>query len=606
MADPIRDKLASPVLTLRDRLIADLGRRLLGLYGIHPESGDRRDEAELNLDDVQLDARRCLIETLDHFEATIKATGGPKAPSRRLAAHKLVREAAFTLLNRLVAVRMLEDDSRRALPKCISGGRDATAFKTFRRVAPGWVAKDPTGEGRALFLSLVYDELAGELGELFDAGDPRTLLDLEDDDLSAVIAILDDAGLADVWSKDETLGWVYQLFTTADERKRSREQFKSGPPDSEHLAFRNQFYTPRYVVEFLVDNTLGRLWCEMHPSSKQRELREFLCVQPGEALPRRSARSVTELKILDPACGSGHFLLYAFDVLAELYEESGTPRDEIPAAILKNNLFGIDIDRRAAQIAALGLVLRAKRHGANGPTLPAPNIVVAQALGTEEALWNDLLIGISDPFVRTVLEHTRTPLTRADEIGALFPMRQLLAEPLGAPTSNPRQKQLGLFDHARITRAALSAVDVLREKDVTPERRLFAAEQRNDIGLMQALVQSYDVVLMNPPFGAPVPATKQLLSEWYPRAGASTNLYAAFVEQGLSLLRDTGYLGAITDRSGFFITTFTEFREEVVLGLADVIVYADLGFGVLGGADEPAKVEAAAYVLRRAVLEEEK
>src|SRR5690606_35062065 len=110
---------------------------------------------------------------------------------------------------------------------------------------------------------------------------------LEDKDLAAVLEILDAPELADVWSKDETLGWVYQLFTTAGERKASREAFKSGPPNSEHLAFRNQFYTPRYVVEFLVDNTLGRLWCEMHPESPQRERRELLCVRPGEELPKR-------------------------------------------------------------------------------------------------------------------------------------------------------------------------------------------------------------------------------------------------------------------------------------------------------------------------------
>jgi hypothetical protein len=103
---------------------------------------------------------------------------------------------------------------------------------------------------------------------------------------------------------------------------------------------------------------------------------------------------------------------------------------------------------------------------------------------------------------------------------------------------------------------------------------------------------------MNPPFGAPVQRTKETLKEWYPSAGDKTNLYAAFVEQGLRLLRPGGLLGAITDRSGFFITTFQSFREDVVLGLSDVVAFADLGFGVLGGADEPAKVEAAAYILR--------
>jgi hypothetical protein len=623
MADPLREVLGSPVRDLRELLTSALRGRLLGYYGIDASTGEVRAEDQVDLDEVGRERRTRILEVLAHFQAAGAASAA--------AAERFVRESAFTHLNRLVALKMLEDPSRRVMPRCLAGGRDAPAFRTFRRIAPELVAASGPDEGRSFFLELVFDEIEAEVGDLLGGDDPRTLLDLAPDVLERAVARLDDPALVvpsekgpiSVWALDETLGWVYQLFTTVEARKKSRKDYKSGPPNSDHLAFRNQFYTPRYVVEFLVDNTLGRLWCEMHPDSPQRERRRLLCVPPGPIAEKREPRDLKTVRLLDPACGSGHFLLYAFDVLAEMYAESGTARGEIPDLILRHNLRGIEIDRRAAQLAALALFLKAKKYEPTAKVPPAV-IVLAEPMPGEDRLWQECLTTVLDIPAREFLRHLRELLKNADEIGALYPMRKLRDQILRGETTNagpkktkrkvaskdlptpvaPKQElAFTFYDWTKLEASALEALHRLTAtaEGASPTRRLFTSEGRHDLSLVRALLDEYDVVLMNPPFGAPVPRTRELLKGWYPLAGDKTNLYATFVEQGLRLLRPDGFLGAITDRSGFFITTFQGFREEIVLGLSDVEAFADLGFGVLGGADEPAKVEAAAYALRRRV-----
>lgn len=592
--DPLRDILGGPVRELRELFEKALSRQLLGKMGIDATTGDRRPLSALHLDPAQEASRARIIEVLDHHEAC------GLAPKEAVA--RFLREAAFTHLNRLVALRMLEDPSRGVVTACVQGGREAAAFRVFRRVAQE-LGED---ESFSVLLELMFDELAVEVGELFDTSDPRASLELPGDALGEAIAVLNRPELERAFAEDETVGWMYQLFTTVEERQASRKKFKGGPPSAEHLAFRNQFYTPRWVVEFLAENTLGRLLVSRRPDAGLAEKMKLLLPYEGPTPARPRSRPLEELKVLDPACGSGHFLIYCFDLLALAYEAEGVERSRIPSLIVGKNIHGIEIDRRAAQLASLALYLRAKRYERKAPVPPA-NIVVAQPMAADDALFAELSERLSDPRGVQVVKGIREAFSNADQIGCLYPMRRVLEPMLGGGTGAKKrgkqqavQQALPIVDFSHWERRLREAIEALSvTAAASPARRLFLAEQRHDLSLVQALLTPFDVVLMNPPFGAPVPKSKQQLKTWYPRAGDKTNLYAACVEQGLNLLRPGGLLGAITDRSGFFITTFQEFREQVVLGMSEVVAFADLGFGILGGADDPAKVEAAAYVLRR-------
>src|SRR5690606_24108745 len=254
---------------------------------------------------------------------------------------------------------------------------------------------------------------ANEISVLFSPYDPANFVFPPQRVLDQVLDLINSAELADIWTADETIGWLYQYFTPKELRDKARSESQA-PRNSYELAFRNQFYTPRYVVEFLTDNTLGRTWYEMlqgdtalieHCQYLVRRPTEIFLAQGEDApesdidtsalsqeellqqpvyIPYRALKDPRRLKVLDPACGSGHFLLYAFDLLAIIYEEawerdvidpnSVEPRlrekyatlddlrCDIPRLILARNLHGIDIDRRATQIAALALWLRAQRY----------------------------------------------------------------------------------------------------------------------------------------------------------------------------------------------------------------------------------------------------
>src|SRR4029450_11837825 len=229
-----------------------------------------------------------------------------------------------------------------------------------------------------------------------------------------------------VWGEDETIGWVYQFFNGQDERRKMREE-SPVPRNSRELAVRNQFFTPRYVVQFLTDNTLGRIWYEMRDTKTVLAGRcDYMVRTPGEEFAPRAKKDPRDLRVLDPACGSGHFLLYAFDLLLPIYEEAYSdpegPKSEspgntlaedyrsldglrkaVPSLVLAHNLHGVDIDPRCAQIAQLALWMRAQKAyrdsglgRAERAQIRRSNIVVAEPLVADEQLAKDFVARLDD------------------------------------------------------------------------------------------------------------------------------------------------------------------------------------------------------------------
>src|SRR5687767_14957465 len=180
----------------------------------------------------------------------------------------------------------------------------------------------PNAVGCRLCVECLFDELSTEVKVLFDRRDPASVLWPRRAAFEGLLTVLNRSELAVVWGEDETIGWIYQYFNSADERKRMREESQA-PRNSRELAVRNQFFTPRYVVEFLVDNTLGRTWLEMHgEGSALAERCRYFVRSEGEQTRARPRKDPRDLRVLDPACGSGHFLLYCFDLLVTIYEEA--------------------------------------------------------------------------------------------------------------------------------------------------------------------------------------------------------------------------------------------------------------------------------------------
>lgn len=301
------------------------------------------------------------------------------------AVRDYLRDGAFTTLNRFVALKMLE--ARELVQECITKGEQSAGYREFCGMAPG-LPLLPDSAGYRLYIESLFDELSTEVKVLFDRRDPSSVLWPKRATFEQLLEILNAPELARVWGEDETIGWVYQFFNGEDDRKAARydENGKpKAPQNSRELAVRNQFFTPRYVVQFLTDNTLGRIWYEMrNGETRLADACEYMVRKPDDEFAPRPKKDPRDLRVLDPACGSGHFLLYAFDLLLTIYEEAWadpeSPKSEatgktlaedypsldalkkaVPGLILAHNLHGVDIDPRCAQIAQLALWMRAQK-----------------------------------------------------------------------------------------------------------------------------------------------------------------------------------------------------------------------------------------------------
>ncbi len=620
-----RNRLQRFVTDARRGLEEEFTRQLQNDYGLDPVSGTASPlESLRHINDQQRETARILRDTLAHYCAS-SDTDTPAGLDR------IVREQAFTVLNRLAALRMAE--ARGLLIESVGNGYQAKGFQLYARLAGAGLGE--TGDAYRVYLQSVFDEFSLDLPGLFDRFSPQGRLFPREAALLQVLTLINHGDIEPLWAEDETLGWIYQYFNSKEERKAMRDASQA-PRNSRELAVRNQFFTPRYVVEFLVDNTLGRLWFNW--TGGQTSLRDrcqYLLVKPDEAPePLRRLRDPRTIKLLDPACGSMHFGLYAFDLFHEIYREAwdweqahgpgaldretgGSPdlkplsesyadqdaflRD-VPRLVIKHNIYGVDIDPRAAQIASLALWLRAQRawHGAGVRAMDRPQVgqghVVAAVAPPAEVDLRKRFMEELGPLDAELFEQTLFMLKGLPELGVLLQVERelpaLIRKVFGEHGPMFSKEDVAQWQKAE-ARLREALADYARAARSTYQGRLFAEDALQGLRMIDHCSEVFDVVVMNPPFGALAAGTKPQLINSFPRS--KSDLLAIFVERGLELLRGEGRIGAITSRTCFFLSSFKRWREDILLQHAPPEVVADLGLGVM----DDAMVEAAAYVLEK-------
>ena len=576
-------------------------------------------------------------------------------------------------------------ESQRIIREAVGRGPKSKGFMFYLADHPDDEKLWSSGQQDAAyrhFLEWLGGSLAEEIGVLFSPEDSANRLFPPHKVLEKVLDLINSEELKDVWPEDETIGWIYQYFTPKELRDQARRE-SHAPRNSYELAFRNQFYTPRYVVEFLTDNTLGRTWYEMQKAETGLEKKcRYLVRRPNEiflspeekapeakggsskisneavlqqpfCIHHRPKKDPRDIKVLDPACGSGHFLLYCFDLLELIYHEAYEDpelgpalkkdypseqdfRKAVPALILSRNLYGVDIDLRATQIAALALWLRAQKtyrqlelKDSKGPKITRSNIVCAEPMPGEKDLLEELVSELQPRVLGQLIKVVFDKMELAGEAGSLLKIedeiRDTIADAKNQWSTSPRGEQLTLwpqlkqsgpqqlntYDVSGITeeefwsRAESLVFKALREyasrvsngKELL--RKLFADDAVRGFSFIDLCRKRFDVVLMNPPFGDASIPSKPYIEETY--ADTKGDVYKAFVECFQSRLVPAGYLGIISNRTGFFLSQSSDWRERIVLRLYRPLVLADLGYGVLD-----AMVETAAYVLRNLSIEEDR
>ncbi|MGF6370779.1 hypothetical protein OKW40_003529 [Paraburkholderia sp. RAU6.4a] len=589
----------------RKLLEEDFAAQLEGDFDVHRD-GAVAANAGGHLSARQAFQRERIVATIEHKRAAGMSAADSVAD--------YLRDAAFTTLNRFVALKMME--ARELVQECITKGEQSAGYREFCGLAPG-LPLLPDSAGYRLYIESLFDELSTEVKVLFDRRDPSNVLWPKRAIFEQLLEILNATELAGVWGEDETIGWVYQFFNGQDERRKMREESQA-PRNSRELAVRNQFFTPRYVVQFLTDNTLGRIWYEMRGTKTALADRcEYMVRKPDEEFAPRSKKDPRDLRVLDPACGSGHFLLYAFDLLFAIYEEAHadpeSPKSEatcrtlaedypsldefrraVPGLVLAHNLHGVDIDPRCAQIAQLALWMRAQKAyrdfgigRADRAQIRRSNIVVAEPLIGDEQIVEEFVAKLGDAELGLVFSSLVKSLNLAGDMGLLLRIEQLV----GRQVKRGQTDDLFAPPEERI-RAALALFVSDERRRANTRRRLFADDAAHGVALLGVAETRFDVVLMNPPFGDGSAKAKKEFEKAYPRT--KNDIYAAFVDRGVELLTPRGRLGAITSRTGFFLSSFVSWREGL-LKTSPPVVFADLGLGVM----DAALVEAAAYCLER-------
>ncbi|ELH7561960.1 TPA: BREX-1 system adenine-specific DNA-methyltransferase PglX [Escherichia coli] len=512
----------------------------------------------------------------------------------------LVEHCAYTWFNRLCAIRYMElhgylDHGFRML----SHPETPAAFEVLDHVPEVAEALLPENKAQLVEMKLsgnqdeaLYRELL--LGQchalhhampfLFEAVDDEAEL-LLPDNLTRTDSIL--RGLVDDipeedWEQVEVIGWLYQFYISE-----KKDAVIGKVVKSEDIPAATQLFTPNWIVQYLVQNSVGRQWLQTYPDSPLKDKMEYY-IEPAEQTPEVQAQlaAITpasiepeSIKVLDPACGSGHILIEAYNVLKNIYEERGYRGRDIPQLILENNIFGLDIDDRAAQLSGFALLMMARQDDRRIFTRDVRlNIVSLQeSLHLDIAkLWQQLNFhqqvqtgSMGDMFAEN------TALTQTDSAEYQLLMRTLKrfvnAKTLGSLIQVPQEEEAEL-------KVFLDALYRLEQEGDFQQK---SAAKAFIPFIQQAwiLAQRYDAVVANPPYmgGKGMNGElKEFAKNNFP--DSKSDLFAMFIERGFLWLKNAGFNSMVTMQSWMFLSSFEKMRENILTNYTiETMVHMDNG-----------------------------
>ncbi len=337
----------------------------------------------------------------------------------------------------------------------------------------------------------------------------------------------------------EIIGWLYQFYIS----EKKNEVFASkGKVKKEDIPAATQLFTPRWIVEYMVQNTVGKLWLQNNPKSKLRDHMPYFIESPSVTTDDYlKINSVEDITLLDQACGSGHILVYGFELFSKIYEEQGYNESDIPKLIIEKNLHGFEIDTRAAQLAGLALMLRARQYYRRVFKKDiSPNIFCYQDLKVSEEDIKATFKSVDETLSDALLYDLKT-MQQATNLGSLI------------------QPHTTLTDLEK-TRASLATK--VNSSDLFHTHNLRGILQA--IVQLSALSQKYHCVVDNPPYMGGGNMNKPLadfVKTHYPKSKA--DLMACFMEAGLAALEPKGFLGMINQHSWMFLSSYEKLRGKL-------------------------------------------
>ena len=438
-------------------------------------------------------------------------------------------------------------------------------------------SRDPQGEAYRLLVVGACNHWHRAMPFLFQRIADYTELLMPDDLLSgnSILAYTREAMTPDVCENVEVIGWLYQFYISEkkDEVFAGLKKRKKIVPQDIPAA--TQLFTPHWIVRYLVENSLGRLWMLNHPGSKLVERMDYYIKPEQPETDFLRINKPEEIKICDPACGSGHMLTYAFDLLYSIYEEEGYEPAEIPPLILTHNLYGIEIDERAGELAAFALTMKARaKQRRFFRKKVQPNICVLEKIEFSESELKEYMDFVGRDLFTAPLQTTLRQFEEADNFGSLI---------------RPAVTNVG------------EMLKILKSKNVSGQLFLSMTHKKALQVLHQAdyLSPKYYVVIANPPYMGSKGMNGRLKSFAQDNyKNSKSDLFAMFMERNLDLARKKGAVAMITMQSWMFLSSFEKLRSTL-LGEDTILSMAHLGaraFDSIGGE----VVQTTAFVLENA------
>jgi len=523
-----------------------------------------------------------------------------------------LKPCVFTLFNRLAAIKLMEQ--KELFPEVIKQRAENGGLSAAHQA---WLEEHPEGrsmerDGLVPFLEDKFEEMAAMNFRIYRRDYPYAMMPTADElneIIAAFNAIENDPDCADTWQKDDILGWLYENFNATE-----KVEFKQSGDKTEYdkVSLQSQVYTPSWVVKFLVDNTLGKLYLEMFPESdidkadENGNRRYSIANRPTTSV--RPQKDLLQLRLVDPACGSGNFLLYAFSMLYDLYtdqiENFGAEynRREIPAMIVENNLYGVDLDERAVQLSQIGLLIKAREMGGRRARMPEHTNVVCTnfVLPDYEAVKAEFGYDASwerqyDVLARKIW----TDLSEAHKFGTLVRVEEQLKAI--APNDDNHslfsaKEMSDMFDEKyKMNQQIHNLVNKYSEQNSNPYTLLKMSEAMT---FLDVISNSFDVVVANPPYtdsGDFGTELKAFVEENYRKPlKFNSNLYACFIKRCCELAGDDGKVGMVNPPTFMYIKTFEDTRR-FILDKTHINLFVEWGY--LGMFSSFARVDSAMFIL---------
>lgn len=515
-------------------------------------------------------ARREAREAVTKIEAEVAAT----------SRDDVVERVAYTWFNRFMALcfmdacghntpRVLSPRAGETRPEILS---EAVAGVIDASIAPHratavrdllegrMTSADPQAEAFRHLVVASCNGWSATMPFLFEATDDPTELLMPEDLLSpdSVVARLRGLMTPEACKDVEIIGWIYQFYIAEKKDQVFAGLKKNVKITAQNIPAATQLFTPHWIVRYLVENSLGRLWLLNKPSSNLAAQMDYYIAPEEPEADFLVVSSPEEIKICDPACGSGHMLTYAFDLLYAIYEEEGYDPTSIPALILTHNLYGIEIDGRAGALAAFALTMKAASKNRRFLRAPVqPNICVMENVAFEAQELADY-IGVAGRDLFTApLRDTLGQFAQAKNFGALI-------TPLLPDVSEARR--------------------VLEGKDFTTDllRRETHLKALAVLKMAEYLAPRYHVVVANPPYMGGKGMNQPLVDFArlnYP--DSKHDLFAMFMERCLGLMLCRGQLGMLNLPSWMFLSSYENLRKKLLMD-AYITSLVHCGRGIFG------------------------